>query len=256
MSKPSFIKIIIIGGIIPVILGFTVRFWPEFEPMDAEALPSGKSEVYRSAVRVPAGTYLLGSREPGCYPVRSVALPGYLVWPYEVPRSWWREFRMHIDPGIGGDFPVTSVSYAEAQEFCRWFSERYDVVARLPTTDEWEAAARAGKGGITFPWGWYGPEGRAVFKADAPSSVTSLSPNQWGLYHMSGNVAEWCMKGDGETQAPVMGGSWAERDEKYLRISHRLLMPAEYRDEDVGFRIVIEEPQPKEAIALTTSIRE
>jgi len=47
---------------------------------------------------------------------------------------------------------------------------------------------------------------------------------------------------EGEDRAPVMGGSWAERDPDYLRIAHRLSLPRSYRGADVGFRLLIELP--------------
>jgi len=256
MSKPSFIKIIITVVIILIIFGVSYRICPECELLDAEALPSGQTEIYRTAVKVPAGIYRLGSREVGCYPVRDVALPAFYIWPYEVPWSWWQEFAGQKNVDRSSARPATSMTHEQAQDFCRWFSKRYDVVARLPTVDEWEAAARAGKVGIPYPWGWGGPRGRAVLDAEVVSEVISFSPNSWGLYHMSGNAAEWCAGNRGEPRAPVMGGSWTERDEAYLRISHRLLMPPGYRDADVGFRIVIEMPAHKETVALTTSNRE
>lgn len=238
------------------VFGIIYRFCPKIGHLGAGALPSGAAEIFRTAVQVPAGIYQLGSREAGCYPVRRVELPAYYIWPHEVPRLWWQEFVGQKDEGRGSVHPAASMTYEDAQGFCRWFSKRYDVVARLPTVDEWEAAARAGKAGIPFPWGWGSPEERAVFRTDGALGVTSLSPNPWGLFHMSGNVAEWCEINPGAASAPVMGGSWAERDESYLRISHRLSMPPEYRDEDVGFRMVIEMPAHKETVALTSTIRE
>lgn len=186
-------------------------------------------------------------------------LDEFHVWPHEVPRSWWRAFRDSATALQNDDraLPAASLSLSDAQAFCRWFSDRYGVLARLPTVDEWEAAARAGKAGIPYPWGWGKPRGRAVWDAASASPVYAGEPNPWGLFNLSGNVAEWCepLAGSSE-QAPVMGGSWAERDQAYLRISHRLLLPVDYRDRDVGFRMVIEVPVKKETVALTATIHE
>jgi formylglycine-generating enzyme required for sulfatase activity len=72
---------------------------------------------------------------------------------------------------------------------------------RLPTLDEWQIAARAGRGEddtLTYQWGnqadsdsadrycWY--QGNAI----GTRPVATKQPNAYGLYDMQGNVAEWC----------------------------------------------------------------
>src|SRR3712207_8832593 len=50
------------------------------------------------------------------------------------------------------DFPVTNVSWEDAQAYCRWRSQRDGWPIRLPTEAEWEYAA-AGERRRIFPWG-------------------------------------------------------------------------------------------------------
>lgn len=115
------------------------------------------------------------------------------------------------------DYPVVGVTWRQAQAFNTWRTRLYNNVAnstgkiermpyQLPSEAEWEYAARGGKVGMQYPWG--GPSARnakgclmANFKpgrgnyiddgAAYTAPVYSYWPNDFGLYNMAGNVAEW-----------------------------------------------------------------
>ena len=117
------------------------------------------------------------------------------------------------------DYPVVGVDWHQAVAFCHWRTEMMNGFLRsvkeptlpdfrLPTEAEWEYAARGGLEHSPYPWG--GPYTRnlkgcflANFKplrgnyiADGGAKtikVKSYNPNGYGLYDMSGNVAEWTM---------------------------------------------------------------
>ena len=213
MSKPAFMKIWLwpILVLVAVVLVFAAVTFAQRSK--GQPLPADAEALLRRAVRIAPGLHVVGSREAGCYPVREVALPGFYVWPVETPQSWWDAFRGDADRGRDGKLPVTGVSYHEAVAFCEWFSAKYGVRARLPTVDEWEVAARAGTPGMPYHWGWGKPSGRSVMNAAAPSPVSHGRPNALGLWNMCGNVSEWCAAEGDAAIAPVMGGSWAERDQ-------------------------------------------
>lgn len=153
------------------------------------------------------------------------------------PQTVRRNQKWYPQPGFV-DHPVTHVTYADAQAFCRWAETWIKRPVRLPEENEWEAAARGGINGAPYPWGWEPPDGRAVFNTEGSQPVASYSPNRFGLYDLSGNVWEWCDKG--ALPVPMArGGAWAERTSDPLQLHVRREFPETYRDADLGFRMVV-----------------
>ena len=97
--------------------------------------------------------------------------------------------------GRGPTQPVNSVTWDDAQEFCRRLGKAVKGQVRLPTEAEWEYACRAGTAGPYHV-------SREVWKeivsfrnppgGPALAAVATKRPNAWGLYDMHGNVFEWC----------------------------------------------------------------
>ncbi|MCB2160535.1 SUMF1/EgtB/PvdO family nonheme iron enzyme [bacterium] len=87
------------------------------------------------------------------------------------------------------EYPVVMVSWEDANTYCQWAG------GRLPTSAEWEYAAR-GNDGRLFPWGNELP---TVYLANFDLKVGDTEPvtdwpegiSPFGLYHMAGNVFEW-----------------------------------------------------------------
>ncbi len=115
------------------------------------------------------------------------------------------------------NYPVVGVTWKQATAFCIWRTQYLNDYLfkrgepfvndyRLPTESEWEYAARGGLDLNKYPWG--GPYTRnqtgcflANFKPLRGNyvddgglttvPVMSYDPNDYGLYDMAGNVAEW-----------------------------------------------------------------
>ncbi|MFP4522486.1 MAG: formylglycine-generating enzyme family protein [Fibrobacterota bacterium] len=108
------------------------------------------------------------------------------------------------------DSPVTGISVYDAASYCESKGKR------LPTADEWEAAAH-GKDGRPYPFG--DSDSLLSLMADwpVPSDSNKFDRSAFGIYHMTGNLMEWCtdsvsvsLSDSGEF--PVMGGSfWGVR---------------------------------------------
>ncbi len=116
-----------------------------------------------------------------------------------------------------GNYPVVGVSWKQANAFCHWRTHYLNAYLeskkraqesdfRLPTEAQWEYAARGGRAQSMFPWGNYYlrnkkgclmanfKPGRGNYPEDGGFYTVRADgywPNDYGLYCMSGNVAEW-----------------------------------------------------------------
>jgi len=164
-------------------------------------------------------------------------------------------------PAGKAEHPVIFVNRVDVYAYLRWKAAQDGRVYRLPTSLEFEYAARGGLTGKNYPWGDDDPEGRANCDADGGRRFDRwqeyLQPARWGpkngygLLGMAGNV--WQMAADNhdpavqqfkyritdpaEIENAVLGGSWA-RTRSYLRCGSRLGISAGIRHPDVGFRPV------------------
>lgn len=178
---------------------------------------------------------------------------------HKVGDERWKE------PGFDqvDDQPVVWVSWNNAVDFCRWLSEKEGKKYRLPTEAEWEYCCRAGKPGTRYGFGneeldlrWYA--WNTSNSAGKTHPVGKLKANEWGLYDMHGNAWEWCQdvyqeryyqtspKQDPEGPSTsgervIRGGSYYDVP-VYCRSAFRLHHAPEFRNINLGFRIVCEAP--------------
>jgi len=153
---------------------------------------------------------------------------------------YWQDRRWNIP-----NQPVIGVSFWEADACCRWAG------GRLPTEQEWEAAAR-GTEGYQYPWGndWEDGICNSYETGLGVTSPVGLFPRarqaQLGFEDLAGNCWEWC---DGLWDKPgagaprvLRGGTfdvWAQG----LRASFRFGGEPEDRVRYIGFRCVLAPPR-------------
>ncbi len=144
--------------------------------------------------------------------------PDTLCWIHDFTYSFNEPMtKMYFSHPAYDEYPVVGVSWKQARAFSIWRTDLMNGFLaqvgsagvqdfRLPTESEWEYAARGGLDQSPYPWG--GPYIRNLqgcflgnFKPLRGNYVddggfhtvksTSYSPNDYGLYCMAGNVAEW-----------------------------------------------------------------
>jgi formylglycine-generating enzyme required for sulfatase activity len=177
-------------------------------------------------------------------------------------------------------YPVVGVSLSQVKAYCEALTEIINkqfaadptcpyqrVVVRLPTKEEWYYAAIGGLSPYSiYPWegenvliesGKFQGSPRANFLrtneafmgvsgvkngVDVVAPVVSYWPNGYGLYNMSGNVAEWVSDG------VVMGGSFKD---PYTDIKVTSEKTNSAPAATVGFRYVVEVQQFKPQLVKT-----
>lgn len=144
--------------------------------------------------------------------------PDTLVWIRDFSYSYNEPMaRNYFAHPAFDDYPVVGVNWDKANAFTAWRTRFYNEYKkqigqpmiddfRLPTEHEWEYAARGGKDLSPYPWG--GPyirnakgcllanfkPGRGNYPEDGGLYTVRADaywPNDFGLYNMAGNVAEW-----------------------------------------------------------------
>ena len=216
-------------------------------------------------VYVSGGTFTMGATsEQGSdayndeKPVHSVTLSSFYICKYEVTQALWNAV-MGSNPSNwkGDDLPVETVSRDDCQTFIRKLNALTGKNFRLPTEAEWEFAARGGNNSREYKYAgsnniktvaWYlGNSG------DKTHVVGTKSPNELGLYDMTGNVWEWCQDWYGSYSSAsqtnptgassgsnrVLRGGCCGRSAWYCRSSLRIIGTPDGRNDGFGLRLVL-----------------
>lgn len=215
-------------------------------------------------------------------PVHSVTLSSYYIGKYEVTQQLW-EYVMNYtgtaadgstmtavatDPWLGDSNP--SSTYGKGNYYPAYFVSYNDIVDyfiprlnkitgktfRLPTEAEWEYAARGGNQSKGYKYSGSNAIGDVAWYYGNASKTThpvgTKSPNELGIYDMSGNVWEWCSDWYGSYSSTAQtnptgassgsdrvdrGGSW-HNDAHYCRVPNRSYYNPSYGLAINGFRLL------------------
>lgn len=212
--------------------------------------PLNKS-VSLEMVSIPSGSFIMGASEDEENsmsrerPQHLVKVPAFFMGKYPITQAQY-EAVMGENPSYFKDKPdsasrpVETVSWEDAQEFCKKLSELTGREYRLPSEAQWEYACRAmpsppaplpkGEGGkkIYPPFHFgetistelanyngnytYGIGEKGEYREETTPVGYFKVANEFGLYDMHGNVWEWCEDDwhDNYYGAPIDGSAWID----------------------------------------------
>ncbi|MDI6733401.1 MAG: SUMF1/EgtB/PvdO family nonheme iron enzyme [Planctomycetota bacterium] len=209
----------------------------------AEKLAEIKKQIPSDMVFVEEGTFFMGEKGRGG---KEVLVASFFIDIYEVTNKQYKEFYDSVKTGdhskclkeeaeakktflsealkhmpIGwqdgkyakaeDDLPVVGIDWYDAYSYASWAGKR------LPTSAEWEKAAR-GTDDRVYPGGW---KDKAEIDANVKGAKSALNAlvktgyfskdiSPYGCYDMTGNVSEWTSDA-GKIKGAVLvyGGNWA-----------------------------------------------
>ncbi len=244
-----------------------------------------KAAAQNRDVTIPRSAFIVKTKVP--------VYPDSLCWVRDFSYSYNEPMaKKYFNHPAYGNYPVVGVTWKQATAFCEWRTHYMSAFLeskkrspesdfRLPTEAQWEYAARGGRSQSAYPWG--GPylrnkkgcllanfkPGRGNYPEDGGFYTVRADaywPNDFGLYNMAGNVAEWTsslyyeggynfqhdmnpdIRWNAKDSDPprmkrkvIRGGSWKDVGH-FLQTSTRAY---EYQDTSksyIGFRCVLDLP--------------
>lgn len=134
------------------------------------------------------------------------------------------------------DHPIVCVTWNDAAAYAEWAGKT------LPTTQQWEKAARGTRANV-YPWGDQPTPAKCNVRENGVGATSSVDCYQsgvspYGVYDLCGNVWEWCSTQTRPGRYELKGGAWTS---PFNRATPSSLNDAAATmcDDDTGFRCVV-----------------
>ena len=206
-------------------------------------------------IPVKGGTFLMGAQAVSSMkdnfdnmaygdeePVHTVELSDFQISKTVVTQAQWKAVMGDLNVQVqfvGDNLPVDSVSWNVACDFVSELNAKTGLKFGFPTEAQWEFAARGGVLGKCYKYsggndldavGW-----NIRNSSETTHPVAQKSPNELGIFDMSGNVWEWCVDDyceysnksqtnpmiNNNGDFHVLRGGSAKNDDVYCRVSSR-----------------------------------
>ncbi|MFF0205944.1 SUMF1/EgtB/PvdO family nonheme iron enzyme [Streptomyces sp. NPDC005017] len=205
-------------------------------PVDGKIMVSVEEGIYLSGPRsTPIWTeaYLID-----VYPTTNADYARFVQATGHRPPQHWPEEEC---PDSVIDHPVVWVTWHDAAAYAQWAGKS------LPTSQQWEKAARGSKG-RTYPWGDAPTAAKcnvldAGIERTTPVSRYQSGVSPYGVFDMCGNTWEWCSNETDFGRRELKGSAFTS---PFTRAAPSLMNDANatMSDNDTGFRCVSTKRDP------------
>lgn len=192
--------------------------------------------------RVDGSVYLSGANNtpiwvPACYidvyPVTNSSYAQFIAATNGTPPSHWVDGQY---PASLADHPVVFVTWEDANRYAKWAGKA------LPTSQQWEKAARGTRGNV-YPWGDQATPAKCNVRENGIGSTTPVDRYQsgaspYGVYDMCGNIWEWTSTQSSAGRYELKGAAWTSPFERATPSAWNDASTT-MCDDDTGFRCAI-----------------
>ena len=210
-------------------------------------------------IKVEGGKFTMFSKsQDASIPAKpqEVILDDYYIGETVVTQELWKVVMGHNLPllFIGDKTPVNNLTWEESYQFINKLNAFTNKKYHLPSEAQWEYAAIGGKKSHGFKHAGSNDINKVGWtNVNEMKPVAQLSPNELGLYDMSGNCYEFCE--DNLVREPILSGTknpivrTSPRDFRILRstpfnspvisVGDRWRCPYDLRRDSFSFRIAL-----------------
>ncbi|HMT69467.1 MAG TPA: protein kinase [Saprospiraceae bacterium] len=233
------------------------------EKLERPGIPDFIRDIESKMADFGSGSFTLGcdkgsNCDDDATPAIRVNIKNVAISKFEVTQAEY-EAIMGINPSFFKDCkscPVENVSFEDAMEYINKLNalKGNPYKYRLPTEAEWEYFALSNNNTVYAGSNNIDEVAQYGTKTGGTIRVKSKKPNAFGIYGMTGNVAEWCadyyhkdayakysgkVATDPSPTRVVRGGSFKDNP-RFCKVKSRKSVPEDVKADWLGFRLVRE----------------